>query len=310
MLSVVIFATLASASNAPTSTSNNVPCQPFANLYDDGKDLCNTMFGEAFEYVPTSSPTYDLAYTMWFFTKDNPNDKTTAKRVAQGLHQGYNSTDVCWLAGETTDHKKVPSAEGDGFTECFPYKNHGCCKESTVDSSEVINNKYGPEYRWDVCGKMSSACERFMVQEACFYECDVSVGLFRQYPPMADGSTRANETGLEWMALKVPIQGDYCDAWWQACREDLFCAVGDGDVFQCSAYYEEHNPASPYSPGEIAGIVIGSLAILCLVVSVVALIRRERVGKPLFAPAGLGDPLTKNDDQQQQHSPPDQVTHI
>ena len=37
-------------------------CETFANIYEDGKDLCNTIFGDAFEYTTNE----DKAYTMWY----------------------------------------------------------------------------------------------------------------------------------------------------------------------------------------------------------------------------------------------------
>ena len=39
-----------------------------------------------------------------------------------------------------------------------------------------------PRYHWDRCGPLSPQCERFFVQEACFYECEPAAGLFRRYP--------------------------------------------------------------------------------------------------------------------------------
>ena len=39
---------------------------------------------------------------------------------------------------------------------------------------------YGAGYEWDRCGKLSQACERFFVQEACLYECDPNIGNYRK----------------------------------------------------------------------------------------------------------------------------------
>lgn len=36
----------------------------------------------------------------------------------------------------------------------------------------------------------------------------------------------------------MPIQADYCDAWFTACRHDLFCAEDDGNFFSCAREYE------------------------------------------------------------------------
>lgn len=36
----------------------------------------------------------------------------------------------------------------------------------------------------------------------------------------------------------VPIRADYCDAWFDACRNDLFCAAGGGDYFSCARVYK------------------------------------------------------------------------
>src|SRR5262245_21436359 len=73
-------------------------CRPMQQIYKNGKQLCETIFGSAFRYVPVGAPDYDLAYTMWYFSSSNPNDATTQARIAQGLHPDpdYQSTDVCW----------------------------------------------------------------------------------------------------------------------------------------------------------------------------------------------------------------------
>ena len=79
-------------------------------------------------------------------------------------------------------HKSEPSPEGDDFTECHPWKNNACCHEaSVVTTPKHLNTMYGHEYRWDRCGKLSEACERFFVAENCFYECDVNLGHFRTF---------------------------------------------------------------------------------------------------------------------------------
>ena len=37
----------------------------------------------------------------------------------------------------------------------------------------------------------------------------------------------------------MPIQADFCDAWWLACRNDLFCSTDGGDFFSCAAEFKE-----------------------------------------------------------------------
>src|SRR5262245_19750721 len=120
--------------------------------------------------IPPADPTYNLSYTMWFFSRENPNDATTQRRKAMGLHAtGYASTDVCWLAGDNvTKHKAAPTTEY--AKACHPFQNHACCQASTVKDVDAMRNAYGSTYRWDRCGKISQECERFFVQEACAYE--------------------------------------------------------------------------------------------------------------------------------------------
>ena len=56
--------------------------------FDESVELCEKMWGGAFTYVPASdTAAYDLAYTMWWFTADNPNDATTNRRIDSGLHK-------------------------------------------------------------------------------------------------------------------------------------------------------------------------------------------------------------------------------
>jgi folate receptor len=258
------------------------------------------MYGDAFKYVPVNDTTnYDLAYTMWFFTSANPNDGTTQKRIQAGLHpENYDDTDTCYLKTEgTTLHKPRPFAEALSFTECQPFRKNACCEEATVENSSVINNLYGPEYRWDRCGavkRMSSECERFFVQENCFYECDPNPGLFRKYSPQ-NVTANPDLDDYNWELYKMPIKGDYCDAWYDACRLDYFC--GNGNFFECKKIFSD-DPVpveSGLSGGAIAGIVIGSIVLAATLCFLGVLIRNERMGHPVFQRMSSDDsrPLSK-----------------
>jgi folate receptor len=128
------------------------------------------MWDKAFQVVPDSEP----SYTMWFFdVMNNPNDATSVSLHGQ-------AADTCGLQyyhkGSDGVFDAVPSPEDDTFTECHPWKENACCHEQTVLDHETIKEAYGEGYHWDRCGKMSQACERFFVQEACLYECDSTAG--------------------------------------------------------------------------------------------------------------------------------------
>ena len=42
-----------------------------------------------------------------------------------------------------------------------------------------------------------------------------------------------------WELFQMPIKASYCDAWYEACADDFFCASEGGDFFSCAAEYEE-----------------------------------------------------------------------
>ncbi|XP_078675393.1 uncharacterized protein LOC144913103 isoform X2 [Branchiostoma floridae x Branchiostoma belcheri] len=205
------------------AVAGDVPCRPMQELYPSGKELCERMWDGAFVYETDLS----RAYTMWFFERDNPNDKVSHKL-------GKTPPNKCYLQYL---HKTVPGPEPDNFTECHPWKSRACCRQQTVSSPEKIIQNYGPEWRWDRCGKLSAACERFFVQEACFYECDPNAGLYRMYSDKDFDAS--NPRHNKWQIEGMPIRADYCDSWWAACRNDLFCAIEQGNHYVCAAEYEK-----------------------------------------------------------------------
>ena len=112
------------------------------------------------------------------------------------------------------------------------------------------------------------------------YECDPNIGLFRYYTP-AMVAANASLAEDAWEVYKMPIQGDYCDMWFEACRNDFFC--GDGDFFSCARIPPPGPPPVTRLPGgAIAGIVIGSIVLFITLVFMVVLIRNERRGTPVF----------------------------
>lgn len=286
-------------------------CKPFDQIYASGKELCEDMWGDAFKYETDETK----AYTMWFFDEQNPND-AMAKSLGKLSDTGH---DTCGLQYY---HKTAPGPESDAFTECHPWKENACCAHGTVETYTKLKEGYGAEYHWDRCGPLSQACERFFVQEACFYECDPNAGLYRKfnssvYDPRCDEYAKeydaahatANDCAHNaWQMHKMPIKASYCDAWFDACRNDKFCAHDGGDFFSCAAAYvsadeqakvalEEANKeleqaklreqeleesTGSLSAGAIVGIAVPSfLAVIGLGISCL-LVHRERMGKPMF----------------------------
>jgi folate receptor len=232
-------------------------CKPFKEIYTDGEDLINRMWGNSFKYETDESK----AYTMWWTeggaagtadAHDNPNELISA-----GL--GLTVPDQCHL---DYYHKDAPTPEGEDFTECHPWHASSCCHQATVMTPKAINEAYGAGYEWDRCGPISQACERFFVEEACFYECDVNMGLYRRFTDaqhaactaegvavgatvtLADGSayTCTDEWGAnaenKWEIHQMPIKASYADAFYRACANDLFCDAGS--FWTCKANYHAH----------------------------------------------------------------------
>jgi folate receptor len=216
-------------------------------IYANGKELCETMWGGSFAYETDESK----GYTMWF-TSENPNPTTSATLFTDA----HAELDVCHLE---YNHKETPGAES--LAECIPWSDHGCCSASTVTDAQTLKeNQGGPEYHWDRCGSMSPGCEKFFIEEACFYECEPAVGLFRKYPnatllhnrvghevhdprcdtysdvydkTFADANCNMGWNGHNsWEIHKMPIKKSYCDAFYDACKNDMFC--GAGDFFACA----------------------------------------------------------------------------
>jgi len=275
------------ACQAAQSTVSAPECKRFDAIYPTGKELCEKMWDGAFVYEPDENN----AYTMWFFDSENPNDD-----VARALGKlGPSGHDTCHLQ---YFHKDVPGPEPDGFTECHPWKNSACCTHGTVETHTKLKEGYGKEYHWDRCGALSPECERFFVQEACFYECDPNAGLYRKYAPHI--YNESNPDHNEWQMHGMPIKASYCDAWFTACRKDKFCASAGGSFFSCATEYEnvdkyaelqaqleieqaKNSDSEDMNTATVIGFVSAGVVIFALIACGCVLIIKERAGKPLFS---------------------------
>ncbi|XP_078673682.1 uncharacterized protein LOC144912376 isoform X1 [Branchiostoma floridae x Branchiostoma belcheri] len=284
-------------------------CRTFGEIYSSGKELCEKMWDHSFAYETNLS----LAFTMWFFEAENPNNK-----VADRL--GWPTADDCHLE---YFHKDTPGPEPDNFTECHPWQDYSCCHQNTVSSAQKIKESYGKERRWDRCGPLSSACERFFVQEACLYECEPNAGIteitlsvcrsiylsirlflhlstyqatnpltillcerpgfYRKFP--AHIYNESDPSHNAWQLEGMPIRADYCDAFLRACRHDRFCADDSGSYYSCAMEYAEvdFKKTTGVNGGLVAGVVIACVAVVVVCGKLGYLIFREIKGQPVFA---------------------------
>ena len=262
---------LATVANAWTGDN----CKKFSEIYTGGEDLINRMWGDSFKYEVDETK----AYTMWWTeggaagekdSHDNPNDVIT-RAIIGTVDNKMNYTVEAQQCLVSYLHKVgPPTKQTADFTECHPWHANACCHEATVVTPEAINNAYGAGYEWDRCGKLSQACERFFVEEACMYECEANIGAFRKYTDEektlctaegvavgatvtkpSDGSSYTcvdggidgwtglpkNDEGV-WQIKHMPIKASYADAFYRACFNDQFC--DSGSFWDCKAKYHEH----------------------------------------------------------------------
>ena len=283
-LAVLAILLLQATTLLPFASAYEDTCQPFPEIYKDGTELCEVMWGGAFEVVDDEN----AGYTMWFFDhENNPNDAVTRRLF--GANTTTADVDTCHL---DYLHKDIPSPEGDGMTECHPWKNKACCDKTNVPDVQTIKEAYGEGYEWDRCGPMSQACERFFVMEACLYECEPSAGLFRKYKDNQDEDV---EGFNKWQIEKMPIKKSFCNAWYDACRTDYFC--GKGDYFECQEYYAKNKKEEELSLQEqeliqadknqmkfVIGISVASAVAVLGIVLVGVFVYKEKQGTPMFSP--------------------------
>jgi len=148
--------------------------------------------------------------------------------LADGHHGACN---VCHVQNEGIT-KNVSSPEHFGcnpHTTCAHYAGNSCCTWKTailVGAPGGLNAAlYGAEWGYERCGLISDKCNEYLQHEACFYECDVNVGRYR-YHSKKDCSENS-KTGNAWQIANVPIKASFCDAWFEACKDDVLCAAAD-----------------------------------------------------------------------------------
>mmetsp|Transcript_7538 Transcript_7538/g.46331 ORF Transcript_7538/g.46331 Transcript_7538/m.46331 type:complete len:291 (+) Transcript_7538:554-1426(+) len=89
-----------------------------------------------------------------------------------------------------------------------------------------LNTIYGPDFNFlERCGGMSDRCAQYFFDEGCFYECDVNAGRFRRHPTC--------EGGNAWEMHQAPVKASYCDSFYEACKNDLFCTSDSRTFFGC-----------------------------------------------------------------------------
>lgn len=105
-------------------------------------------------------------------------------------------------------HKDKPSPEGSGYVECLSWKDKSCC--TAEFTQELQRNKVEVLYNfsWNHCNTLSQACEQFIKDEECFWQCE---------PNLIKWHTKAGAVN------GVPICSKYCDDWFEACKDDMTC---------------------------------------------------------------------------------------
>ena len=127
---------------------------------------------------------------------------------------------------DSKHHKEKPGAESSIFAQgyhCAPWKDHACCTANTTKQIQDSGTVELYNMHWDQCGKtMSPSCRRYFEMDTCFYECSPNVR------PWIVVDKKSKKTRRERM-VDVPVCATECDAWFEACKDDLTCSNNWGN---------------------------------------------------------------------------------
>lgn len=150
-------------------------------------------------------------------------NSTTASGFANLVLAGEPVCEVCHIRYH---HTSVSLPQDSPFPACRQYEKASCCNRETAELLHTPH-MYGEEYAVDHCGALSPQCQAYFEAEACLYECSPHAGKFRKH---TDCPTLAAGEGNLWEMFGMPLSASGCDAWWDACKDDLFC-VGPSRTF-------------------------------------------------------------------------------
>ncbi|XP_038057124.1 folate receptor gamma-like isoform X2 [Patiria miniata] len=109
--------------------------------------------------------------------------------------------------------KSKPGPEASLFNQCAPWKNRSCCTPEVTEDMHVSPTWHS--FDWNHCPTaLSEPCQRYLMQDLCFYECSPNVG-----PWLVPHNISIRNERF----LGVPLCKTECHAWFNACRSDFTC---------------------------------------------------------------------------------------
>lgn len=96
---------------------------------------------------------------------------------------------------------------------CKWYEHETCCTPETDQKIKEGGELAVDGTRWDECGKLSPACSKYHHLETCRYECS---------PNLEKYIVKGRGGGERFRG--IPVCGSFCDAWYNACKDDMICA--------------------------------------------------------------------------------------
>ena len=117
-------------------------------------------------------------------------------------------------------HKEVPGPEGEEFKKyyCAPWADRSCCTSKTSRNIEEDGTLTLYNMKWNHCARnLSRGCRDWFIKDTCFYECSPNLG------PFIVVDKRSKITRKE-RFINVPLCANDCDAWFEACKDDLTCS--------------------------------------------------------------------------------------
>ncbi|XP_019639047.1 PREDICTED: uncharacterized protein LOC109481009 [Branchiostoma belcheri] len=187
-------------------------CRSFAEVFRNGRGLCESIWGQSFTYESTSdTPCLDFRFPP------NEGQITVPEPGTESTEPAFKRQDEC-IIDAVDFHKKKPSPEPK-LNVCRDYRQDSCCT-TEIDNDMLTRpiGKVGP-MNWDTCGPLSPRCEEFLIDSECFYQCSPLVNKWRVpgVDPTVDPFTPVVEG--------IPLCSHFCDGMFNACKFDRTCAV-------------------------------------------------------------------------------------